>query len=171
MSRFSPNFRIALLALVIVTFDQATKLLVLNYLGFAERRIVVNGFFDLVHWGNTGAAWSIFRGNNGALALVAFGALMVLVWTRHHFDTHTAGGQISLGLIFGGIIGNLLDRVRVGHVIDFLYFYVSRRDGHEAGFPAFNVADSAICIGVALLFILSWQSEGGRQASPSASGH
>jgi len=128
MSRLSPNIRIALLALLVLVFDQITKLLVLNYVPFAQRHIVINGFFDLVHWGNTGAAWSMFRGNNGSLALLAFGALMVLVWTRHHFETHTVGGQISLGLIFGGIIGNLLDRVRVGHVIDFLYFYVTRRD-------------------------------------------
>src|SRR5436190_23741472 len=168
MSRLKPNVRIGILALVVIAFDQLTKLLVLNYLGFAEEKVILNGFFKLVHWGNTGAALSMFRGNNGILALVAFGALMVLVWTRHHFDTHTLGGQISLGLIFGGIVGNLIDRVRVKHVIDFLYFYVFRRDGQEAGFPAFNVADSAICVGVGLLFILSWQSETSR-ARPLAS--
>src|SRR5213075_406039 len=85
-------------------------------------------------------------------------ALLLLILSRHHFDVHTVGGQISLGLIFGGIIGNLIDRLRVKHVVDFLYFYVIRRDGTEAGFPAFNVADSAICVGVGLLFILSWRS-------------
>ena len=169
MTKLNPNLRIALLAVAVIVFDQITKLLVLNYLGFAEEKVIINGFFKLVHWGNTGAAWSMFRGNNGILALVAFGALMVLVWTRHHFDTHTLGGQISLGLIFGGIVGNLIDRVRVKHVIDFLYFYVFRRDGQEAGFPAFNVADSAICIGVGLLFILSWQNDGSRQANPALS--
>ena len=100
--------------------------------------------------------------------MIAFGALVVLIWTRHHFDIHTLGGQISLGLIFGGIVGNLTDRVRVGHVVDFLYFYVIRRDGHEAGFPAFNVADSAICIGVGLLFILSFQSDGVKEPSAGA---
>jgi signal peptidase II len=171
MSQLKPNVRIGILALVVIAFDQLTKLLVLNYLGFAEEKVLIEGFFKLVHWGNTGAAWSMFRGNNGALALVAFGALMVLVWTRHHFDTQTLAGQISLGLIFGGIVGNLIDRVRVKHVIDFLYFYVNRRDGAEAGFPAFNVADTAICIGVGLLFILSWQNDGGKQsaARPMAS--
>jgi signal peptidase II len=66
---------------------------------------------------------------------------------------------VSLGLIFGGIVGNLIDRLRVGHVVDFLYFYLYRRDGHVAGFPAFNVADSAICVGVGLLFLLSWQND------------
>jgi signal peptidase II len=55
--------------------------------------------------------------------------------------------------------------LRVGHVVDFLYFYVVRRDGSEAGFPAFNVADSAICIGVGLLVILSWNNESTQPAA------
>jgi len=153
VNKTNANWRIALVALVVVIFDQITKHLVLNFVPFAQEKVLIDGFFKLVHWGNTGAAWSMFRGNNGILALVAFGALMVLVWTRHHFDIHTFPGQISLGLIFGGIIGNLIDRVRVGHVIDFLYFYVNRRDGQEAGFPAFNVADSAIVTGSGLLLV------------------
>lgn len=154
------NWRIINLALAIIVFDQLTKLAVLNYLGFAEEKVIVDGFFKLVHWGNTGAAWSMFSGNNGVLAVVAIAALVVLFFTRHHFNIHTLGGQVSLGLIFGGIVGNLIDRLRVGHVIDFLYFYVYRRDGQIAGFPAFNVADSAICVGVGLLFLLSWQNDG-----------
>src|SRR5258706_2643043 len=164
MSKINPNWRIAVLALAIIAFDQITKFLVLQYLGYAQEKVILDGFFKFVHWGNTGAAWSMFRGNNGTLALVAFAALMILIWTRHHFDIHTLSGQISLGLIFGGIIGNLIDRVRVGHVIDFLYFYVIRRQldafGHalEADFPAFNVADSAICIRLGLLFISSWHN-------------
>jgi len=162
MSKLTHNMRIALLALLTVAFDQATKSIVCRYLPFGDERVVVDGFFKLVHWTNTGAAWSMFRGNNGILAVVAFAALVILIWGRHHFDVHTLGGQISLGLIFGGIVGNLIDRIRIKHVIDFLYFYVMRRDGQEAGFPAFNVADSAICVGVGLLFILSWQSEASR---------
>ena len=62
-------------------------------------------------------------------------------------------GQIAFGLIFGGIAGNLLDRLLPSRqqVIDFIYFYVNQRDGGEIGFPAFNVADSGICIGVGLV--------------------
>jgi signal peptidase II len=156
------NWRVFHLALAIIVFDQLTKLAVLRYLGFAEEKVIVDGFFKLVHWGNTGAAWSMFSGNNGVLAVVAIAALIVLFFTRHHFNIHTLGGQISLGLIFGGIVGNLIDRLMPSrrHVIDFLYFYVERRDGQIAGFPAFNVADSAICVGVGLLFLLSWQNDG-----------
>jgi len=160
----SSNWRIAYLALFIFALDQLTKKLVLTYLGYAQEKDLVHGFFKLVHWGNTGAAWSLFRGNNAILAVVALAALIILFLTRHHFDIHTLGGQISLGLIFGGILGNLTDRLLRKYVIDFLYFYVIRRDGEEAGFPAFNVADSAICVGVALLFILSWRNESAKPA-------
>jgi len=154
------NRRILNLALAIIFFDQITKLVVLRYLGFAEEKEVIPGFFKFVHWGNTGAAWSMFTGNNGALAVVAVVALFVLFFSRHHFNVHMLGGQVSIGLIFGGIIGNLIDRLMPSrqHVVDFLYFYVVRRDGQIAGFPAFNVADSAICAGVGLLFLLSWQN-------------
>jgi len=162
--KFSPTWRIAILALAIFVMDQITKFIVLNYLDFHEERVVIEGFFKFVHWGNTGAAWSMFRGNNAILALTALAALIILFLSRHHFDVHTLGGQMALGLIFGGILGNLLDRIRVGHVVDFLRFYVIRRNGEEVGFPAFNIADSAICVGVGLLFILSFQSESPRPA-------
>jgi signal peptidase II len=160
--KHNSNWRILNLALAIIVFDQATKLAVLKYLGFREEKDVVDGFFKLVHWGNTGAAWSMFTGYNGVLAVVAIAALILLFLVRHHFSVHTLGGQVSLGLIFGGIVGNLIDRLRVGHVVDFLYFYLYRRDGQIAGFPAFNVADSAICVGVGLLFLLSWQNDAGK---------
>ena len=152
----------AVVGLTVLVFDQLTKLLVLRYLGYAQEKVVIDGFFNLVHWGNTGAAWSLFNryaSSNLFLAIFAVIAILVLFVTRHHFDVHTRSGQLALGLIFGGIAGNLVDRFLRGHVIDFLYFYVSRRGGGEIGFPAFNVADSAICMGVGLLFLLSWQRE------------
>jgi signal peptidase II len=153
------NSRILTLALSILALDQFTKFLVLKFLPYASERPIIPQFFSLVHWGNTGAAWSMFRGNNEILAIIGVAALIILFFSRHHFEIHTFGGQISLGLIFGGILGNLTDRLFREHVIDFLYFFVIRRDGSEAGFPAFNIADTAICIGVGLLLVLSWRSE------------
>ena len=158
------NRRIGLVALAIVVLDQLTKLLVLKFLGYTQEKVIIPGFFKLVHWANTGAAWSLFRGNNNVLALVALVALVVLYLSRHHFDSRTVLGQVAFGLIFGGILGNLIDRVVRGHVIDFLYFYLQQRGG-ELGFPAFNVADSAICTGVALIFIITWRNE--RQTAPA----
>jgi signal peptidase II len=168
----TPNHRIALVALVVLVFDQLTKLAVLKYLGYAQERVIVPGFFKFVHWGNTGMAWSLAPGNNELLAVVALVALLALFLTRHHFDTRTWIGQVAFGLIFGGIMGNLIDRLLRDrqHVIDFIYFYLQQRGGGEVGFPAFNVADSAICIGVGLLFFLSWKSEtpSGNSAATSA---
>ncbi|MCX8089758.1 MAG: signal peptidase II [Verrucomicrobiae bacterium] len=157
----TPNRRIAALAAGGFGVDQLTKLVVLQFLPLGTERVIVPGFFKFVHWGNTGAAWSLFRGNNELLAVVALVALLVLFLTRHHFEAHTPAGQWAFGLIFGGIAGNLLDRLLPSrqHVIDFIRFYLEPRGGGEIGFPAFNVADSGICIGVALVFWITWRSE------------
>ena len=156
----------ALVAASVLVLDQLTKFIVVRNLEFGVgQKIIIDGFFRFVYWGNTGAAWSLFRGHNDLLALVAVVAMLALYFSRHHFDSHTLGGQISLGLVFGGIAGNLIDRYRFDHVVDFLYFYLERRGGSEIGFPAFNVADSAICTGVGLMFLLSWRNEGQRVAA------
>jgi signal peptidase II len=158
---WTSNKRMAAVALAVLALDQFTKFVVLQLLGYAQERVVIDGFFKFVHWGNTGAAWSLFRDHNDLLAVVSLAALLLLFMSRRHFDTGTLAGHIALGLLFGGIVGNLVDRLVPSrrHVIDFIYFYLYRRGGGEMGFPAFNVADSAICIGVGLLFLLSWQRD------------
>ena len=155
------NRRIAALALVILALDQFTKWIVLQTLDIGDEKTVIPGFFRFVHWVNTGAAWSRFSGNNGTLTLVAILALVALFLTRHHFDSHTLSGQIAFGLIFGGIAGNLTDRLLPSRhaVVDFIYFYLQQRGGNEIGFPAFNIADSAICTGVGLIFLITWKNE------------
>ncbi len=155
----TPNRRLALIALFVLVLDQFTKQLVNRLLPLDDEKIIIRGFFKFVNWGNTGAAWSLFTGNNGLLAIVAVMALVILYRSRHHFEAHTLTGQLALGLIFGGIVGNLTDRLWAGKVTDFLYFHLQRRGGTDIGFPAFNVADSAICIGVGLIFLLSWKNE------------
>ncbi len=151
------NRRMAIIAFAVFALDQLTKQIVVRFFALHDERDIINGFFKLVYWANTGAAWSIFSNRNKVLAIVSLVALVGLFIWRHHFDTKSFLGQLSLGLIFGGIIGNLTDRLLVDHVIDFLRFYIYKRNGEELGFPAFNVADSAICVGVFLLFILSWR--------------
>ncbi len=159
----SANKKMALLAAGIFALDQMTKKAIQMSLSYGEEKTVVDGFFNLVHLRNTGAAWSMFSNNNGLLTVVAAVALVILFLTRHRFDIHTTLGWTAMGLMFGGIVGNLTDRLCRGYVIDMLSFYIRRRvEGgglKEWSFPAFNVADSAICIGVALLFILSFQKE------------
>src|SRR5688572_16945055 len=157
----TPNRRIAVIAAIVYGLDQLTKYFVLRMLDKGDERVIIDGFFKFVHWGNTGAAWSLFRGNNELLAIIALVALLVLFLSRHHFESGTPLGQLAFGLIFGGIAGNLTDRLLPSRleVIDFIYFYLKQRDGGEIGFPAFNVADSGICIGVALVFWITWKSE------------
>lgn len=163
-----PTGRIALVGLLVVFLDQFTKHLVVRWLPLRQERVVIDGFFKFVHWSNTGAAWSMFSNSNKWLALVAALALVVLYVSRHHFDSRTLLGQVALGLIFGGILGNLIDRLTVDHVIDFIYFYLQQRGGSEIGFPAFNVADSAICTGVGLIFIITWRNEHGAKQVEAA---
>ena len=154
--------RIAALALVIFALDQFTKWIVLHTIYEGEEKIIIPGFFNLAHRANTGAAWSLFTGNNTLLAVVALVALVALFLARQHFHARTLTGQLALGLIFGGIIGNLTDRLLPGRhaVVDFLHFYLQRRGSSEPlDFPAFNVADSAICTGVALIFLINWRNE------------
>jgi signal peptidase II len=162
------NRRIAGIALFILALDQFTKWLMLRTLGDNDEKIIIAGFFKFVHWGNTGAAWSLFSGNNGALAFVALLALVVLFLTRHHFDSHTLTGQIAFGLIFGGVAGNLADRLIRHQVVDFLRFYLQQRGGGEIGFPAFNIADSAICTGVGLIFLITWKNEHAPKSAESS---
>jgi signal peptidase II len=162
------NRRIAALALMVLALDQFTKWIVLQTLpNIYDEKIIINGFFKFVHWENTGAAWSRFSGYNNVLAFVALVALIVLAvmcFTRHH----TLASQIAFGLIVGGIAGNLTDRLRAGHVTDFIYFYLQQRGGNEIGFPAFNVADSAICTGVGLIFLITWKNEHAPKSADSS---
>ena len=148
------NFRILVIGLVILALDQITKWLIIHKIPgptFDESIVVVEGFFKLVHYGNTGAAWSMFSGNNFWLAIFSVVALVFLWVCRRHFGVEDRLGQVALGLILGGVAGNLIDRVVHHHVVDFLQFYI------PFAFPAFNVADSGICVGVGFMFLLSFK--------------
>jgi signal peptidase II len=139
------------LALVILGLDQLTKGWIASQLTFptypgAPGAIpVIRGFFYLIHVGNTGAAWSMFAGQSVLLAGLAAGTLVAIWWWRHSLGLRARLPQICFGLLCGGIAGNLIDRLRYGHVVDFI-------DLHFGSYiyPTFNVADSGICIGVIL---------------------
>jgi len=159
-----PEGRILALGGLILFLDQLTKLVIVLTLKLGEHWALLPGFLHVVHWGNTGSAWSLFHGNNTALACLAAVAVSALWYWRRHFEAHRPLGQIALGLLFGGTVGNLVDRMIPSrrHVVDFLYFHLRQRDGGEAGFPAFNVADMAICTGVGLILLLGLLSNSER---------
>ncbi|HTS19359.1 MAG TPA: signal peptidase II [Verrucomicrobiae bacterium] len=145
---------VALIAVVIAALDQFTKWLVQRSIGPADTRVVIDGFFSLVNWRNTGAAWGMFQHYNLLLIAVSVSTMLALWWFRRSFPLRRPGARLALGLIAGGIFGNLIDRIRLGSVIDFLNFSIG-----SYHWPAFNVADSAICIGVGLYILLSWGAD------------
>lgn len=138
------------IATIVVLLDQITKITIAKLFTYGES-LPVTSFFNLVLVYNKGAAFSFLSTQSGwqryffsALGIIA-ALFIVYMLTKH------AGQRLfcwALALILGGAVGNVIDRILYGHVIDFLDFYF--RDTH---FPAFNVADSAICIGAGL-FIL-----------------
>lgn len=157
MRRF---FFAAAIALAVVALDQGTKLWVVGAFAPGETLPLVP-FFSLTYVRNQGAAWGLFQGAH--LWLAGFGAVAValccLFW-RRIFGDHAWAAPLG-GLLLGGIVGNLVDRVRLGYVVDFLDFHWG-----AAHFPCFNVADSAICVGVAALIALQWLEGrgGGKEA-------
>lgn len=138
-----------LLALAMTLVDQLTKLLIVKNVAFASRHAVIPHFFNITYITNTGAAWGVFSGKGWLLLSISLAVLIGIVvflgklaegWPERHF---------GLLLVASGIVGNSIDRVFRGEVVDFLQFYVGR-----FYWPSFNVADSCITVGV-LLFIAS----------------
>jgi len=116
--------------------------------------VVIPGFFQLCHIGNTGAAWGMFDGHSTWLALFSLIALTILFLFRKSIGLREHGIQISIGLLCGGIVGNLFDRIVYRHVIDFLDFHLP-----YYRWPAFNVADMCILFGVIGFGYLSYRAE------------
>jgi len=143
--------RVWLLALLIAVADQVTKLWVRGVFALGESRPIIDGFFHLTYVRNTGAAWGMLGGQNIWLAVLSVVVLALMVIFRRAFLSNTWEHRIALGLLAGGILGNVCDRIKLGYVTDFLDFYW--RSHH---FPAFNIADSAICVGVGIYILSSF---------------
>lgn len=170
MTVLSPGARRFLyfgLGLLIVILDQITKYAVAARIPLHTTIPVVPGFFDLTHVRNAGAAFGILGAGEAPwrglfLTLVALAVFLgVLVYALRTPPACT-GLQIALSLILGGAVGNLIDRLRFQSVTDFLRFYIGT---HE--WPSFNVADSAITVGVLLLAWDIWRQPGERSAETS----
>jgi signal peptidase II len=141
------------LALLIVLLDRWTKRIVAARIAMYRQIPIIPGFFRLTHTENTGAAFSLFADSPShwkttlliGFSVVAMVIVSVLLWRQAHALTITG---IALSLILGGAVGNLWDRVASGRVVDFLLFYFKQYQ-----WPVFNLADSAIVVGAALLVI------------------
>lgn len=145
------------LSLAIVILDQVTKSWIVSRFTLGESLPFIPGYFSLVYVRNTGAAWGLFGDFTGFLIVLSVAVLVVLIVFRRVLMGDGLIHRVALGLMIGGIVGNLFDRVRLGYVVDFLDFYWKNHH-----FPAFNVADSAICVGVGLLMLSSLLPSSGK---------
>ena len=139
-------------AAAIVAADQASKWAVRDALWDPQRRIEVTSFFNLVPVQNKGISFGLFQSEGAGIWMIVGLALAIAaalgVWL---YRTRQRWPACALGLVIGGAIGNVIDRVRLGWVIDFLDFH-----GGGYHWPAFNVADSAISVGVVMLVVHSF---------------
>ncbi len=142
-----------LIAALVVIADQLTKGWVKASLAVYDGFVVIPGFFNLVHVRNTGVAFGFLAGNSGSWRPWFFGtisclALIIIGFMFRHFRDQGFYYLFALALIAGGAVGNLIDRICYGSVIDFLDFYYN-----SWHWPAFNVADSAIVVGAGFFLI------------------
>lgn len=145
------------LSLAIIVIDQITKWSVVFTLEYGEQ-VAVFPTFNLTHVYNTGAAWSFLADAGGwqrwFFSVIGIGVSAVLVVWLRRMPRADVWLAIAVALILGGAVGNLIDRVFLGHVIDFLDFYWPPADSWNARhFPAFNIADSGITVGAVMMII------------------
>ena len=136
-------------AVVVVIVDQVSKWYVEQIVQPLELP-VISGFFTIVCIHNYGSAFGFFQGWRFFLIAVGFAVLCVLLYMWKHHAQGQWRYAIPLGFIIGGAVGNAIDRVRFGYVIDFLDFFIG-----SYHWPAFNVADTAICLGTIYIIIVS----------------
>ena len=156
---------------VIVVLDWVTKQMVVARFALHESKPVIEGLFNLVYVQNTGAAFGIGANSGSGLvpALLTGGAIAIFFAVAVIAFRSPAGDlrlQVGLHLILGGAIGNLADRIRLGYVVDFLDFFIMI-GGKARHWPAFNVADSAICVGIGLLILDLWTRPDEGSQAPS----
>lgn len=146
--RLWPGWVILGTAAVVILLDQITKRWIEGNLPVGDSLVpfpsLVN-FFTITHFTNTGAAFGLLQGQNILFVAIAGAVVMAIVIYLRYLPRDQILVQVALGLQLGGAIGNMIDRVRQGHVTDFIYFHF---------WPAFNIADMAIVTGVGLMALL-----------------
>jgi len=155
-----------IVAPAVFLLDQLTKFLIVKWIPLGERIAVVPGFFDIVHYSNSGAAFGMLAGADSSwripfFHIVSVLALFAIVAYIFKLREDEKTMSVVLSLVVGGIFGNGLDRLQAGSVTDFLSFHIGERAlwGVALEWPAFNVADSAITIAMVLLIFLAIKGE------------
>lgn len=147
------NRKIFIVAVISLFLDQITKILIGIFFTLDERVVVVKNFFSFYFIENYGAAWSILNNKVDFLIIISLIAIFILYRFMYNFKQN-GRNNIAFGLILGGIVGNLIDRVFLGYVRDFLSFKL-----FSYNYPIFNLADTFIVIGVLFLVIAILKGE------------
>ncbi len=137
--------KIILFSSILFILDQSVKIIIDNF--FDEKIVIIKNFFSINKSYNTGAAFSLFSELTIFLILINIVIFIFLIYYLKNFKENTRN-LLAFSLVFGGLLGNLLDRILYGHVIDYLSFSFGNYN-----YPIFNLADSFVVIGVCLLFI------------------
>ena len=153
MADRSSYWRFGAVAGMVILLDQISKLIVLKSIPLYNSIVVIPGFFNLIHIRNPGGAFGFMAANASTtrhwIFLIAIGIAMAMILYFYHQTPRSYPFLgMALALIFGGAVGNLIDRLRFGEVVDFLDVYLG-----QLHWPAFNVADSAVTIGVVIFII------------------
>ena len=137
-----------LVAFFVVVFDQVSKWVIFDYLSHTERVLEITSWFNLVTAWNTGVSFSMLNdlGRMGVYILSIFSLKVVVILIYWMYKEKVPMMQWALGFVIGGAVGNVIDRIRIGAVFDFLDVHIGTHH-----WPAFNVADSFICIGAVLI--------------------
>lgn len=136
-----------IIATIIVIIDVILKIVIDNILSINESIQVIPNVFYITKVYNTGAAWSLFEGSGILLIIIAIVAFFLLLKYQNYFMENKRN-ILAFALIYGGLVGNLIDRVIYGYVIDYLHIYI-----FGFSFPVFNLADMAIVVGFLLIII------------------
>ena len=142
--------KLSIVCLIVFIIDRITKILITSYFELNVRNVVIDNFFYITNCHNKGAAFSLFTGNVIFLILITVVVLYLIYKMVKKKDNISMFSALSYGLLLGGILGNLFDRVVSGYVIDFLDFIIFKMD-----FAVFNVADIFIVVSIVLIVIES----------------
>jgi len=145
----------SLAALLVLVLDQITKLWISNSMQVGQSNSLIEGYIRLRYTQNTGAAFGIFSDSTGILSIVSLVVIVGIVVAFVRLGNPTWLSVLAAGLVLGGALGNLADRVRLGYVVDFVEVFKPQLNLNNVvyTFPVFNAADSAITVGVVLILI------------------
>ena len=147
---------IVIFTIVFFIIDIVSKLIVSNLMDVYDSIIIIKDFFYITYVRNTGAAWSIFAEETLGIMIVSLLIILGIIYYIFKNKPESRLEKLGYGLILGGALGNLFDRVIYGYVIDFFDFYIFGYD-----YPIFNLADSFIFVGVIILVIYTWRCNDG----------